>query len=273
MRRLLCLLPAGGLLIVGIVVPLATLIAVGLADRGGRFSLVPWSLALGDSYLADLVSFSLGFGVLVAVIAVSVGTVLALGIGALPRPWQRVAIIGVLVPKFANTLVILYGLQLLLSRRGPVARAINGVGFGSVDLVHNLIGAVVAEVYLVLPYAALLLIAARLQIPQTYLMAARGLGAGSARIAVRLILPMMAPAGIAAFGLCFIFGFGALTGPALLGGPEQFTLALDIQRQSFDNQNQPAAAVEAVIMLISLIPIGLLVLCARRVIRHCGLGA
>jgi ABC-type spermidine/putrescine transport system permease subunit I len=52
--------------------------------------------------------------------------------------------------------------------------------------------------------------------------------------------------------LSLIFALGAFESPYLLGSPEEITLAVDIQKQTFENLNWPRGAAEAMMMLVTL---------------------
>jgi ABC-type spermidine/putrescine transport system permease subunit I len=80
--------------------------------------------------------------------------------------------------------------------------------------------------------------------------AAQGLGASRWQTFRRVTLPLSAR-GLALAGMIsLIWGLGAFISPYLLGGPEQITLAVDVQKQAFENLNWPRAAADAVLMLI-----------------------
>jgi ABC-type spermidine/putrescine transport system permease subunit I len=106
-----------------------------------------------------------------------------------------------------------------------------------------------AEVYLITPYAALVLLMRLQAVDWSVLDAARGLGARSWqafwRVAVPLALPGLWLAGQMALG----WGLGAFLGPDILAGPEGRTLASDLHHQAFDNSRWPLAATEGVVLL------------------------
>jgi len=49
-----------------------------------------------------------------------------------------------------------------------------------------------------------------------------------------------------------IWGLGAFMCPYLLGSPDQITLAVEVQRQTFENINWPRGAATAVSMFLAL---------------------
>jgi ABC-type spermidine/putrescine transport system permease subunit I len=64
------------------------------------------------------------------------------------------------LPKLASVLALVYGLQAMLSTRGVVNAFLLTVGFvhEPVKMSRNLTGALVCEIYLLLPYPVLMLV-------------------------------------------------------------------------------------------------------------------
>src|SRR6185312_11921980 len=89
------------------------------------------------------------------------------------------AFAAVLLPKLASVLVILFGLQQLLSAAGPLSWLLVTLGIVSepVTLSRTLFAALLGEVYLILPYAVLILFVQLARIEPALEAAALGLGA------------------------------------------------------------------------------------------------
>jgi ABC-type spermidine/putrescine transport system permease subunit I len=82
--------------------------------------------------------------------------------------------------------------------------------------------------------------------------AARGLGAGPWAAFRRVTLPLSMPGLAVAGQLCLIWSLGAFVGPILLGGPDQATLAVLVQRQGVEYADWPRGAATAVLSLITI---------------------
>ncbi len=248
------------------IVPIGLLARVSLYEGGGRsgfgiggmYKSGTWSIGayhdlISDGYFAELLSFTLRFGLAAAMISTLLGFTLAMLIVRLPPTVRLLALCAVFLPKLANVLVIVYGLVLLLGDFGPV-NSLLGIfradAAPPLALLHNFTGALIGEVYLILPYAVLLLVATLDRIPPLLIPAARGLGAGRFEAFRRITLPLSLPGIATTFLLCLIFGIGAYVAPAILGSPDEFTLSIDIQRQTFENLNWPRAAAESILMLL-----------------------
>jgi ABC-type spermidine/putrescine transport system permease subunit I len=264
-------LPAFAVVALFFIAPLALLGRVSLYEGGNRsgfgigtgfYRPGTWTLGayrdlLQDPYFHDIAGFTVRFAATVAVASVVLGFVLAWLIARLPPAVKLAALGAVWLPKLANVLVLVYGLELLLGTIGPVNGMLKAAGLvdAPLDLYHNYTGTLIGEIYLVLPYDVLLLVTALDRIDPLLAPAARGLGAGPWRTFRQVTLPLMLPTLSLAFLLSLIFALGAFVSPYLLGGPEQFTLAVDIERQTFENLNWPRGAAEAILTLAALLAV------------------
>jgi ABC-type spermidine/putrescine transport system permease subunit I len=269
LQALVLAAPALLLLLFFFLVPVLLLGRVSLYEGGGQsgfgiggsfykpgaWSLQAYRYLLTDGYFLSILAFTLKFAVVAALATVAIAYPLAFLISRLPGRWKLAAIAVVTLPKLANVLVVIYGLKLLMGTNGLVNRFLQAFGLSTspVDLLHNLIGTLVAETYLILPYAVLILIVALDRIDPSLALAARGLGASPWRTFWRITFPLSLPGAALVFFLSLIFAFGAFVSPSLMGSPEELTIAVDVQKQTFENLNWPRGAAEAVIMLAALI--------------------
>jgi ABC-type spermidine/putrescine transport system permease subunit I len=81
-------------------------------------------------------------------------------------------------------------------------------------------------------------------------------------------LPLSAPGVALAALLSLIWALGAFVGPVLLGSPQELTLAVEVQRQTFENINWPRGAATAVLMLVTLVACLALYQAPARLLRH-----
>ena len=183
--------PAFLLLLLFFVAPLLLLVRVSLYEGGGRsgfgiggggfyqpgtWTLQTYATLLGETYFREITIFTLFLGVTVTVITLAIAYPLAFFIHRLPRRSKALALMAVVLPKISNVLVVVYGLELILSNAGPVNRAFLALGAVSepIMLYHSLTGVIIGETYLILPYAVLVLVAALDRIDPTLVPAARG---------------------------------------------------------------------------------------------------
>ncbi|MDB5312729.1 MAG: potB [Gemmataceae bacterium] len=241
--------------------PLLLLLRVSLYEgsgsgfyRPGTWSADAYAELVGERFGRGIIAFTVALGTGVAALSVLIGYPLALFIHTLPRRAKWLALAAVVLPKLANVFVVLYGVNLLLGNSGPVNRSLLWLGLATepLPLTHSLTGVLIAETYLILPYAVLVLVPAFDRIDPALIAAARGLGAGPWAAFRRVTLPLSLPAVAVAGQLCLIWALGAFVGPILLGGPDQTTLAVLVQRHGLEYADWPRGAATAVLSLLTI---------------------
>ena len=250
--------PAAALLLGLLVGPVVLLARMSLYEPGrghGFFTPGTWTpanfAAIADGHGLRLLGFTLLFGVGVAALSLAIAYPLALFLRSLPPKARLFALGLVLMPKFANVLAVLFGLQQFLGASGAVNGLLVGSGIvgGPLTLTRNLFGAAVGEVYLILPYAVLVLFVRVVAIDPTLEAVARGLGASRRQVFLRVTLPLSAPGLILAGQLGLVWGLGAFLGPMILGGPAETTLSVEVNRQAFEYGRWPRAAALTVLLV------------------------
>ncbi len=255
--------PALVLVLVFFIGPMLLLVRVSFLEsppagngfyRPGTWSLSAYRELLGEQFGRRIIGFTIGLGVTVAALSVLIGYPVAFSIHSL-SPRGRVIALGIVIlPKLSNVFLVLYGLNLLLGNSGPINRLLLALGLiqEPLLLVHNVLGVVIAETYLILPYAILVLVPSFDRIDPTLTSAARGLGASSLAAFRRVTLPLTLPGVAVAGELCLIWALGAFVSPVLLGGPDQTTLSVWVQRQGTEYSDWPRAAATAVLSIATI---------------------
>jgi ABC-type spermidine/putrescine transport system permease subunit I len=255
--------PAIALLVAFFVVPLFLLVRVSFNEspeagvgfyQPGTWSTQAYGELVNERFGRGIIGFTIALGVGVAALSLLIGYPLALFIHSLPRRAKVLALGVVILPKLANVFIVLYGVNLLLSNSGPVNSSLVRLGLihEPLLLTHNLIGVLIAETYLIFPYAVLVLVPALDRIDPTLTIAARGLGASGWQAFRRITLPLSLPGVAVAGQLCLIWALGAFVGPVLLGGPEQATLSVLVQREGTEYSDWPRAAATAVMTVLTV---------------------
>lgn len=279
-RGWLWALPATSMLVGLLLWPMLYLVRLSLYQGGSRsgfgigssfyqpgtWSLHAYSTIAQDHYFWEILGFTLWLGFVVTALCVVLAYPTAHFIWQLPRRWKSAALACVIIPKLSNLLVTVYGLKSLLSDYGPVNRALMTLNLTSEPLAlqHSTAGVVIGKTLLVLPYTILLIWAGLERLDRHLLSAARGLGASSWQTFTIVTLPLSMPALTTATLVSLIWALGAFISPYLLGSPAQLTLAVDVQRQMFENMHWPRAAAEGVAMVVTLLFIAIVFLQAKK---------
>ena len=223
---------------------------------GGYYVLGTWTLEnyikfFSDEYFLSILAFTLKFAGIVTVLTMLLAYPMAYYIYKAPPKLKVVLLILVVLPKLANILVLIYGLQILLANNGWVNQML--VYFGVVDepvkLVYTLFSAVLAKVLLIIPYTILVITAALHGLDPTLRNAARGLGAGPVKTFLTVTLPLSLPGTYVALLITVVWSLGAFVSPSLLGNPDLTTLAVEVPKQTFENVNWAMGSAIAFIIL------------------------
>jgi ABC-type spermidine/putrescine transport system permease subunit I len=273
--------PAALLLLAFFLGPLLLLLRVSFFEsaaggegfyRAGTWSSAAYAELLGERFGRHILFFSVTLGLAVATLSVLIGYPLALFIHSLPRRAKLFALGVVILPKLANVFIVLYGVNLLLSQHGPVNETLLALGVNSEPLLlsHNLVGVLIAETYLIMPYAVIVLVPALDRIDPSLALAARGLGASRWTAFRRVTLPLSLPGLVVAGHLCLIWALGAFVGPVLLGGPEQATLSVLVHKQGLEYSDWPRAAATAVLSVLTVAACVAIYATPARTLRRAG---
>ncbi len=146
------------------VVPFGYLLRISLSERStGAYVEGTWSVE-GYTYLlepsntiSETFLFTLGFGVVVTVVSVAIATLYAHAMWRADGPLRIVLTAGALVSMFAAIVVKLFAALLVYSPDGVLNGLLVSLGLVSepLRLVNNGVGAVIGQLYIVVPYSVL----------------------------------------------------------------------------------------------------------------------
>jgi ABC-type spermidine/putrescine transport system permease subunit I len=242
------LAPSALLLLGGVLAPLVFVLRMSLYARGdvagerqfdilfyqaGTWSMESFVKLLTQPYYHGLFGFTALLAAVVTVVTLLLGYILAYTIYRATPKAKIALIVLVVLPKFTNILVFVFGVKILFGASGflPV---------------------VAGEVLLLIPYAALTIAAALEAVPYALVEAARGLGATAFSAFWRVTLPLTMPGVSAASILTVLWSASAFLGPYLLGQPAQTTVAVEIDRQVHQDLDWTIAAALNVVLMILL---------------------
>lgn len=254
-------------------VPLLLIATYTVLTRG-RFGGVRWEFTLGNfakaldpTYLSILGNSLLIAGI-TTLLALLLGYPTAYGISRLPRQWQAVAIVMVVLPFWSNFLIRTYAWIVLLNSEGPINSALVNLGVigAPLDLLYNR-GAVIAGLlYAYLPLVILPVYAAIERVDPQLQEAARNLGASKARTFWDVTLPLTLPGTMIGAIFVFVPSMGNFVVPELLGGGKTVMVGNLIRDQFLEARNWPFGAVLALSVVAFLVLLfALQAMVARRI--------
>jgi putative spermidine/putrescine transport system permease protein len=242
------------------------LLFLGLAYIAPFLGIISWSFtlpevgiaqyqtALSDPLILSVFWRTLRICILVTGLCVIAGYMIALlwvrG-GPLARLLTELCII---IPFWISVLTRAFGWLALLSNRGLINKWLQSIGLidGPLALVRNEIGVVIGMVHFLIPFAVFPIATAMRNVDERAVMAARGMGAGRARIFWQVFVPMTAPGILGGALLVFVFSIGFFVTPAILGGGRSVMVAELIYLRIFQSPNWGLAAAISVVLMLSI---------------------
>jgi putative spermidine/putrescine transport system permease protein len=198
------------------VAPLLMMLSLAVRDPQPGIDNLVW-MATAPA-VGKIVWATLWFSVVASAISIALGFLLAYVIWLLDRGASLAFLVVVLVSFWLSVLIRCFALIMALGPRGPLNAALDSVGLGPVQLIRNETGVLIGMVHYLVPFAVLTISTGLRSIDLSLIAAARSMGAGRTRLFRTVVLPLAAPAIVAAFALCFVIALGFYITPALLGG-------------------------------------------------------
>jgi spermidine/putrescine transport system permease protein len=259
------LVPIAVFELVFFVVPFLILVRMSLnAQSTEQFYESAWTLAsyqevLGSTLLHEIMLFSLKLGVVSTVLAVTIGLFYAYAAYRAEGFRKSLLLFAVVLPLLTTLVVKTYAWRPLLAPAGVLNDVLLSVGVVSspVTFAPGLIGTVVGQVYIVLPYAILAIYSVLSTLDWAVVEAARDLGASRPRSFFEVVLPAAMPGIAVASVVSFAWSVGAYAAPAQLGSGEQTTFAMFVENLMLSQFNWPYGAALSVVVLGVMLTISL----------------
>ncbi len=178
-------------------------------------------------------------------------------LAVLPVRTSNLLMILVLLPFWTSLLVRTTSWIVLLQGQGVVNSILVALGIladnGRLEMINNRMGTTIAMTHILLPFMILPLYSVMRPIPQTYVRAARSLGATSWTAFRRVYFPQTIPGIGAGTLLVFILSVGYYITPALVGGSSGTLISNMIAFHVNKSNNWSLAAALATILLVAIL--------------------
>ena len=245
------------------VVPFGYLLRISLSGRqpAQAYAEGTWSVG-GYSYLLEpsntigsVFGFTLGFAAVVTTLSVLIATLYAHAMWRATGVARVLLIAGALVSMFTAIVVKLFAAILVFSPSGPVNAAILATGLVGepLQLVNNGVGAVVGQLYIVVPYSILAVYSVLSTVDESLVAAARDLGASGPRAFWEVIVPHAVPGMVVAGVISFTWSVGSYAAPLLLGSGGERTAGMAVSDLLLREFDWPAASALAVVVTVTVL--------------------
>jgi putrescine transport system permease protein len=229
-----------------------------LTSALGALSLDNFRLLASDDLYLHAYGRSLAVAVAGTAILLVIGYPMAYGMARLPRRWQPIVMMLVIIPFWTSFLIRIYAWINILQHDGVLNRLLLALGLVDKPLVwlSTDTAMYLGIVYSYFPFMILPLYATLSKMDDTLLEAAADLGC-SRLAAFRLVtLPLSLPGIGAGVVLCFIPIIGEFVIPDLLAGSDRMMIGQTLWLEFFTNKDWPVASAIAVVLLgLLLVPL------------------
>ncbi|MGJ4952187.1 ABC transporter permease [Bradyrhizobium sp. HKCCYLS20291] len=226
-----------------------------LRDAFSALSLDNFRLLLSDDlYLASYLR-SVVVALTSTAILLLIGYPIAYGMARLPRRWQGIAMILVIVPFWTSFLIRIYAWVNILQHDGLLNQILLALHLVSTPVVWLSTDSAmyVGIVYSYLPFMILPLFATLTKLEPALEEAAADLGAAPREIFWLVTFPLSLPGVGAGALLCFIPIVGEFVIPDLLAGSKSLMIGQTLWLEFFTNKDWPVASSIAVVLLAVLL--------------------
>jgi putrescine transport system permease protein len=202
------------------------------------------------SYLRSLMVAAVSTSILLLI-----GYPIAYGMARLPRQWQSVAMMLVIVPFWTSCLIRIYAWINILQHDGLLNQILLALHLVSAPVVWLSTDSAMylGIVYSYLPFMILPLYATLAKMEPALLEAASDLGASPRNTFWLVTFPLSLPGVAAGVLLCFIPIVGEFVIPDLLAGSDSMMIGQTLWLEFFANKDWPVASATAVVLLVLLI--------------------
>lgn len=233
--------------------------AHGCSIYGGliwEFNLKNYLRALDLQFL-NVFLRSLFIAAITTLLCLILGYPLAYWLARRPKPLKNLLFFLVMVPFWANSLILAYAWMIILRSEGVLDTALSSLGLirGSLNILYAPPAVVIGLVYWYLPFMIYPLYASIEKLDFSLIEAAHDLGAGKLQVFRRILLPLTKPGIVAGCVLVFVPSLGEFVIPKLLGGSKTLMIGNLIQDQFLGvARDWPfGAALSLILMLIVMV--------------------
>lgn len=265
------LLPGIVILACAVLLPIGVMFYLSFVGEDGSFSFENYVRLWTTPVYGAVFKITFRISFLTTIIVAVIGYPLAFVLAHLPERLQNWALLLVLLPFWTPVLVRTYAWLVLLQDNGLINDGLLGLGLISepLELSHNVTGALIGMVQIMLPFLVLPLFSSMTAIDQNLIAAASNLGATPARAFRDVFFPLSLPGFLAGLLMVFVLCLGFYVTPAVLGGGRVIMAAMRIDATVRLYTSWGAASSLGIVLLAVTI---LLILVATYVGRRAGQG-
>lgn len=224
------------------------------ASSAAGFTFLNYQKLFGDFFYLKILLQTLMLGIAVSLICLLIAFPVSYVLARNKTIWNKLMVFLVISPLVISIVIRSYGWMVILGRNGTVNNYLLLWGWTNepLSLMFNWFGVILSLVHVLLPYMILALSSTIEGISENLEDAAHVLGANWIQRFWYILLPLSIEGIGNGLTLVFMLAIGSFVTVLLLGSSDTLILPLMIYRQIFQINNNFAAAIGVVLLIISI---------------------
>jgi len=222
--------PGAALICLTVLLPLGVMFYLSLRGDGGGFTFEHYERLWTEPVYSKVFIMTFQVSLYTTLLVALIGYPLTYFLVQLPEKTLKYALLCILLPFWTAVLVRTYAWLVLLQNKGLVNNALIGMGLigEPLQLAHNMTGALIGMVHIMIPVMVLPLYASMRSIDQNLVAAACNLGAKPSKAFWDVYFPLSLPGFFSGILMVFVMCLGFYVTPAVLGGGQVIMAAMRI---------------------------------------------
>ncbi|EGQ9920878.1 TPA: spermidine/putrescine ABC transporter permease PotB [Vibrio parahaemolyticus] len=211
-------------------------------------------LRLLDPLYAKVLVHSFYMAIIATLLCLIIGYPFAYIVAKMPEKWRPFMLFLVIVPFWTNSLIRTYGLKIVLGTQGILNKSLMAMDIidKPLRLMYTETAVMIGLVYILLPFMILPLYSAIEKLDNTYIEAAKDLGASKLQTITKVILPLTMPGIIGGCLLVLLPALGMFYISDLLGGAKNLLIGNVIKSQVLNARDWPFGAATSIALTIAM---------------------
>ncbi|EHK7406095.1 TPA: spermidine/putrescine ABC transporter permease PotB [Vibrio parahaemolyticus] len=211
-------------------------------------------LRLLDPLYAKVLMHSFYMAIIATLLCLIIGYPFAYIVAKMPEKLRPFMLFLVIVPFWTNSLIRTYGLKIVLGTQGILNKSLMAMDIidKPLRLMYTETAVMIGLVYILLPFMILPLYSAIEKLDNTYIEAAKDLGASKLQTITKVILPLTMPGIIGGCLLVLLPALGMFYISDLLGGAKNLLIGNVIKSQVLNARDWPFGAATSIALTIAM---------------------
>ena len=248
-----------GWLVLFVMIPNIMIIGTSFLTRD-EANLIEMTFTL-DNYvrLADPLYFkvlmhSFYMAIVATLLCLIIGYPFAYIVAKMPAKWRPIMLFLVIVPFWTNSLIRTYGLKVVLGTQGVLNKGLLALDIidKPLRIMYSETAVMIGLVYILLPFMILPLYSAIEKLYDTYLEAAKDLGANKLQTLLKVVLPLTMPGIVGGCLLVLLPALGMFYISDLLGGAKNLLIGNVIKSQVLNARDWPFGAATSIALTVAM---------------------